>query len=183
MPVPVKLIARRTAVATAVVGSVAAGAVTIRAAGDWAASNAPAAAPVSADAVTQQLAAEKARSDDLQARLQNVTAQTTDLAVALEAATAKIGTDGKAAQALQKELKAAQKKLADLKAKMAHSQASGSGPAVYVSTPRHTARVVTVTRHVTRKPAAAATPAPTHSTTGASGASGGGDDDGGGGDD
>jgi len=120
MKINVRLILRRTAVTMAVVGSLVLGAATIRAAGQWTATEAPLAAPpVTVESLTAQLATERGRSSDLATRLQAMDGQTAELQAALGTANAQIQADTATAKDLTDRIAAAKKKLAALNRQIA----------------------------------------------------------------
>lgn len=103
---------RRPAVLLGVVLALFAGAATIRAAAEWTAATAPLAAkPPSVDSLQSALAAEQARSIALQAQLDELTAGSSELTSALQAARDRIAEDARQAEALQSTLEAAKAKL------------------------------------------------------------------------
>jgi chromosome segregation ATPase len=113
--------------------------------------------PVSAESLASQLTNEQARGTDLQSRLQAAITQASQVQAALDAANARIATDGSTAKALRTQIAAAEKKLAAL-----NKQAAAA--ALTVAAARRTV--------VERQTVAttAARPTTTHATTGASGA-------------
>ncbi len=120
MKISARLLLRRAAVTVAVVGSLLLGAATIRAAGEWTASEAPLAAPpVTVESLSAQLAAERERTSGLASRLQAMSGQTAELQTALEAANAQLAKDGATAKALRDRIAAARKKLAALNRQLA----------------------------------------------------------------
>ncbi len=99
---------RRVVTTVGVVAALLLGFGSIRAAAAWTAASAPlSVAPVSIDQIQERLTAEQARSADLEAQLQSLTNQTTELTTALEAAQAQITADSGHATDLAKQLKAA----------------------------------------------------------------------------
>ena len=87
----------------------------IQAAAAWTATAAPlSVTPVSVKTIESKLQDEQARSADLQAQLRVVSGNTEELSTALEAAQAQIASDTQHAKDLEKDLKAAKKKLAAL---------------------------------------------------------------------
>jgi septal ring factor EnvC (AmiA/AmiB activator) len=102
---------RRVVVAAGVAICIVGGALTTQAAAQWTALSAPLAPSVSQAELAAQLANEQARSAALDAQVATLTAQSDQLAKALQAAQAQLGTDGKTAAGLQAKLKAAQTKL------------------------------------------------------------------------
>jgi septal ring factor EnvC (AmiA/AmiB activator) len=115
MKINARLLLRRAAVTVAVVGSLVLGAATIRAAGQWTASEAPLAAPpVTVDTLTAQLAAERERTSGLASRLASMAAQTAQLQAGLDAANAQIQKDAATAGDLKDRIAAAKKRLATL---------------------------------------------------------------------
>ena len=115
--------------------------------------------PVSAESLASQLTNEQARGTDLQSRLQAAITQASQVQAALDAANARIATDGSTAKALRTQIAAAEKKLAAL-----NKQAAAAAAALTVAAARRTvvARQTVATT--------AARPTTTHATTGASGA-------------
>jgi len=129
---------RRLIVIAGVIGSLALGAATIRAAAEWTSASAPlSAAPASMQALAAQLAAEAARSSDLQRQLDTVRASSHDLSAALDAATARLTTDTKVADDLRLRLARARTRWSTLEASLGRSRnaapitrgSSGSGSA------------------------------------------------------
>ena len=113
MSVPLRL--RRPIVILGVVLSLVAGAATIRAAAAWTAASSPLLdRPPSVEALQASLAMEQARSADLLARLEELTAGSADLTSALDAAREQIAADAAQAQELQANLDAAKARLATL---------------------------------------------------------------------
>lgn len=120
MKINARLILRRMAVTTAVVGSLVLGAASIRAASQWTATEAPLAAPpVTVESVTAQLAIERERTSDLATRLSEMAGQTVELRAALDAANAQVTTDTATAKGLTDRIAAAKKKLAALNRQIA----------------------------------------------------------------
>ena len=118
---------RRGLVALGVVGALAGGVATVRAAAEWTAQSAPlAVAPESAADLTTRLEAESARSAALEAELETLRARSADLADALDAATAQIGTDTATAQELRDRLAAAKRRLAALERLIARTRATAT---------------------------------------------------------
>jgi len=103
---------RRTAVAAGVAICIVGGALTTQAAAQWTAASAPLAPSVSQAELATLLANEQARAAALDAQVADLTAQSDQLAQALQAAQAQLGTDGQTAAGLRTRLKAAQTKLA-----------------------------------------------------------------------
>ena len=121
----VRVVARRAAVTVGVVGSLGLGAATIDAAAQWTAAAAPMQAPpVSAESLASQLANEQARGTDLQSRLEAAITQASQVQAALDAANARIATDGGTAKALRTQIAAAEKKLAALNKQAAATTAA-----------------------------------------------------------
>lgn len=107
--------ARRILTVFAVAASLLIGLGAIRASAAWTASAAPLdVAPVSAETLQGRLADESARSAALIDRLEAMTLQAEELAAALAAAEARIGSDADHAAQLEKDLADARKKLAAL---------------------------------------------------------------------
>jgi len=106
---------RRSLTVAGALAALVLGFVAIQAAAAWTVSAAPlSVAPVSVKTTESKLAAEQARSADLQAQLTELAGNTSKMNVALAAAQAQIDTDTKNAESLEKDLKAAKKKLAAL---------------------------------------------------------------------
>jgi DNA repair exonuclease SbcCD ATPase subunit len=127
MSVPVRL--RHPAVLLGVVLALFAGAATIRAAAAWTAASAPLVSkPPSVEILQSALAAEQARSISLQTQLDELTAGSTDLTAALQAARDRIAEDASQAEALQASLAAAKAKLTTLERSI--QQAGAAPPAV-----------------------------------------------------
>ena len=130
-----KLWLRRTATTIGVVAALILGYGSIRAAAAWTASTAPlTVAPVSVSLIQDRLAVERARSADMETRLQGLAAQSVAMTAALEAAQARITADTDHAKALAKELQAAKKKLAKLEASIAKARRAAARPQVVVTT-------------------------------------------------
>ena len=102
---------RRALVAAGVAICIVGGALTTQAAAQWTALSAPLAPSVSQAELAAQLANEQARAAALDAQVASLTAQSDQLAQALQAAQVQLGTDGKTAAGLRAKLKAAQTKL------------------------------------------------------------------------
>jgi chromosome segregation ATPase len=141
----VPLVLRRPLVVLGVVLSLVLAVATVRAAAEWTAASAPLAVkPPSIEQLQADLAAEQARSADLQARLDGLTGDSTNLVAALQAASDRIATDATQAGDLQASLKAAKAKLTALersisKAKAATSRAAATtAPAAPAPTPKPT---------------------------------------------
>lgn len=99
----------------------------IQASAAWTASAAPlSVAPTSVKSIESKLADEQARSTELQAQLKELASSSSELIVALEAAQAQIDTDTTHAQDLEKDLKAAKKKLAALERSIRQSAQAAS---------------------------------------------------------
>lgn len=125
MSVPVRL--RHPLVILGVVVSLFAGAATIRAAAAWTAASSPLAVePPSIERLQADLAAEQARSADLQLQLDQLAAGSRDLVTALETARDRIATDAEQAQALQDSLAAAKDKLATLERTIRQARAAAA---------------------------------------------------------
>lgn len=106
---------RRSLTVAGAMAALVLGFVAIQAAAAWTVSAAPlSVAPVSVKTTESKLADEQARSADLKAQLTQLAGRTSEMTVALEAAQAQIDTDTKNAENLEKDLKAAKKKLATL---------------------------------------------------------------------
>ena len=111
---------RRTFVTLGVVAAVIGGLASIEVAANLTLAAAPPPAPpVSIDALQTALAAEQARNADLQAQLDELTGLTTSLSDALGNTKVQISVEGESASTLARQLKAAQGKLAQLKALLA----------------------------------------------------------------
>lgn len=148
MKINARLILRRMTVTTAVVGSLVLGAASIRAAGQWTATEAPLAAPpVTVQSVAAQLATERERTSGLAIRLQEMAGQAVELRAALDAAKAQIQADTATAKDLTDRIAAARRKLATLNRQIAATERQAAA-----------ARTVVVRRVVT--PATPAGPAP-----------------------
>ena len=115
---------RRALVALGVVASITVGVATVEAAATWTAQSAPLnVAPESVESLTARLAAEEARSSDLQAQLDALHGHAGDLSTALNVATDRIATDAETAQALRDRLTAAKERLAALEKLIAKTRA------------------------------------------------------------
>lgn len=126
---------RRVITTVGVVAALLLGFGSIRAAAAWTAASAPlSVAPVSIDHIQERLTTEQARSADLEAQLQALTTQSTELTAALEAAQAQITTDSGHAADLAKQLKAAKTKLAKLEASIARARSSSKHTVVVTKT-------------------------------------------------
>ncbi len=111
---------RRTFVVLGVVTAIVAGLASIEVAANLTAAAAPPPAPpVSIDSLRTALAGEQARNANLQTQLDELTGLTTTLSSALDDTKLQISTESKSASTLARQLKAAQAKLADLKALLA----------------------------------------------------------------
>ena len=135
---------RRPLVVIGVVLSLVLGVVTIRSAAEWTAASAPLAVkPPSIQQLQADLAAEQARSADLQARLDGLTGDSTDLVAALQAASERIAADATQAAGLQASLKSAQSKLTALERSIRRAQAAAArapsvaAPAAATQPPTH----------------------------------------------
>lgn len=118
-------ILRRSAVIAGVTMSLVLGALTVRAAGEWTAANAPlSTTPVSAETLQAQLASEQDRSATLEDQLKTLTSQTGELSSALQTAKDRIASDTSHATDLQKQLDAAKARLAQLEKLVAQAQAA-----------------------------------------------------------
>ena len=123
MPLPIVL--RRAVVVGGVTASLVLGALTVRAAGEWTAANAPlATAPVSAEALQARLVSEQERSASLSDQLTGLTGQAAELSTALQAAKDRIAADTTHASDLQQQLDAAKDRLAKLDKLVAQAQAA-----------------------------------------------------------
>jgi len=123
---------RRVFVVLAVAAALVAGGATVRAAAMWTAASAPLAAPpASLASIQSALEQEKARSAALEQQLQDLTAATKGLGVALDAANVQVATDADTAAALRTSLAEAQAKLESLQKSLASggtaTSAAGSG--------------------------------------------------------
>lgn len=99
----------------------------IQAAAAWTATEAPlSVTPVSVNTLESKLQLEQARSADLQLQLRALSGNTEELSTALEAAQARIAADTKHAKDLEKDLKAAKKKLATLQKSIRVAAASAT---------------------------------------------------------
>jgi septal ring factor EnvC (AmiA/AmiB activator) len=126
MNVPHQL--RRPFVVLGVVLSLLLGVATIRAAASWTAASSPLAAkPPSVEALQTTLAEEQSRSAALRAQLEDLTAGSTELTAALDAARSRIAADADQARALQARLKAAKARLASLEASVRRATAATAG--------------------------------------------------------
>lgn len=151
MKTSLRLALRRAAVIAAVAGSLLLGAATIRAAGQWTASEAPLAAPpVTVESVQGQLAAERERSAALTEQLAAIAGQAGDLQAALDTANGQIATDAQTAKALRDRIAASRERLSALNRQIAATARQAAQAA--------RARTVVVTRTA---PAPASTPRPT----------------------
>jgi DNA repair exonuclease SbcCD ATPase subunit len=113
-------IARRSLVTFGVIGSLALGTLTIRAAAAWTAAEAPLVAPpVSIATLQAEVAAERERSAALEDNLASVAGRTAELTAALDTATARLAADQEAAEALRERLATAKTKLARLNRELA----------------------------------------------------------------
>ena len=131
-----KLIARRTAVVLGVTASLLLGVVSIRAAAAWTAASAPlASVPVSVASLTDELAAEQARSAALQAQLDDLAGRSTELTGALEAAQGRMTTDAATAKDLRARLAAATKKLAALTQSLKQAARASTASVVVTGAP------------------------------------------------
>jgi len=118
-----RLRVRRGLIIAVIGGSLVLGVATVRAAAAWTAAGAPlAVAPASVQALTDRLAAEQARSADLQRRLDELESASTDLATSLDAARQRIATDADAAAALKGRLDQARVRLRTLEASIARAR-------------------------------------------------------------
>ncbi len=136
---------RRSLVALGVVASVTVGVATVEAAATWTAQSAPlSVAPESVESLTSRLAAEEARSADLQAQLDAPHGHAGDLSTALNAATDRIATDAETAQALRDRLTAAKERLAALEKLIAKTRAQARAAA---AAPRPAPATVTSGEH------------------------------------
>ena len=134
MSIPVRF--RHPLVVLGVVLSLLAGAATIRAAAAWTAASSPLAVkPPSVEQIQADLAAEQARSADLEFQLDQLAASSRELASALETARGRIATDAEQAQALQESLAAAKDKLATLERTIGQARAATAAAAVTPATP------------------------------------------------
>lgn len=115
---------RRVLVALLVIGSLGGGALTVRLAAAWVSVAAQYPEPVVSIAqLTEQVAAEQARAESLQAQLDDLVAGSTDLAGALADAGTRLGGDASTAESLRAGLAVARARLAALQ--QALSAASG----------------------------------------------------------
>jgi len=125
---------RRLFTVVGVIAALLLGYGSIRAAAAWTAASAPmSVAPVSISTLQDRLTTEQARSADLEARLQDLTTQSTQMSAALEAAQARIVADLDNAAALTKDLKDAKKKLAKLQATIASARQAAANRTVVVT--------------------------------------------------
>jgi len=146
-----KLQVRRSLVVTATGASLVMGGVAVQTAAAWVHAGVPTSStPLTAAQLQDQLAAEEARSAQLQAQVDALLAQAGQFNSALTDASARVATDVQKAAALRAQLAAEQLQIAALKAAAARAAAHK----------------------------VAATAPPAHTTTGASGGSGSGDDGG-----
>jgi ABC-type transport system involved in cytochrome bd biosynthesis fused ATPase/permease subunit len=128
MSMPIRL--RRPAVLLGVVLALLVGAATIRGAAAWTAANSPLIAkPPSVDGLLSALDAEQARSNALQAQLDELIAGSTELTTALAAARDRIAQDASQAEALQSSLADAKAKLEALERSIRQAGAAAA-PAV-----------------------------------------------------
>lgn len=108
---------RRLLVTAGVAGSLIVAGATVRAASQWASTQAPLdVAPVSVESVESALALEKSRAAVLEDQIANLHASAAGLQTALEAAQSRLVTDEATADELRASLAAAQEKLAKLEA-------------------------------------------------------------------
>lgn len=135
MSISVRL--RRPLVILGVVLSLFAGVATIRAAAVWTAASSPLVAkPPSVESLQATLAAEGARTATLQAQLDELAADATDLTAALGAARDRIVADSGQARDLQAALNAARAKVAALERSIRQAPATaGRGVAATVAAP------------------------------------------------
>jgi septal ring factor EnvC (AmiA/AmiB activator) len=111
---------RRLLVTIGVAGSLLIAGVTVRAASQWAATQAPlAVAPVSVENLQAALDQERSRSTDLQRQLSALQSSTGQLSSALLEAQSRAGEDQSTAVQLRASLAAAQAKLSTLQASLA----------------------------------------------------------------
>ncbi|HYK95449.1 MAG TPA: hypothetical protein VE011_06245 [Candidatus Dormibacteraeota bacterium] len=111
---------RRLLVTIGVAGSLLIAGVTVRAASQWAAVQAPlTVAPVSVESVQAALDQERTRSADLERQLAALQSSTAQLSSALSEAQARVGNDQSTAEGLRASLVAAQAKLGKLQASLA----------------------------------------------------------------
>jgi hypothetical protein len=114
---------RRVVVIIGVIASLVVGVLSIEvAAALTAAAAPPPAPPMSLSALQDALAAQQARGDDLEAQLAEMNDLTAALSAALAGTSDHISTQGKTAKELQKDLKAAQSKLAKLQGLLAKAE-------------------------------------------------------------
>lgn len=100
---------------------------TVRAAAQWTAASAPLAIkPPSIEQLQSDLAAEQARSADLQGRLDGLTGDSANLVAALQAASDRIAADATQAAKLQASLKVAKTKLTALERSIRQAQAAAA---------------------------------------------------------
>jgi DNA repair exonuclease SbcCD ATPase subunit len=143
MSVPVRL--RHPLVVLGVVLSLLAGAATIRAAAAWTAASSPLAVkPPSVEQLQADLAAEQARSADLQLQLGQLVTSSRDLVTALETARSRIATDAEEARTVQESLAAAKDKLATLERTIRQARAAAAATAPPPPTTAATAATSTV---------------------------------------
>jgi hypothetical protein len=115
---------RRTVIVMGVVASLLAGLLSIEiAAALTAAAAPPPAPPMSLSALQDALAAQQQRGDELESQLAEMNDLTASLAAALAGTQDHISTQGKTAKELEKELKAAQAKLAKMQGLLDKAQA------------------------------------------------------------
>jgi hypothetical protein len=115
---------RRTVIVMGVVASLLAGLLSIEiAAALTAAAAPPPAPPMSLSALQNALAAQQQRGDELESQLAEMNDLTASLAAALAGTQDHISTQGKTAKELEKELKAAQAKLAKMQGLLNQAQA------------------------------------------------------------
>lgn len=121
---------RRALVALGVVASITVGVATVDAAATWTAQSAPLqVAPESVDSLRARLAAEEARSAELQAQIDALHGHAGDLSAALNVATDRIATDEETAGALRDRLGAAKERLAALERLIAKTRAEARAAA------------------------------------------------------
>jgi hypothetical protein len=115
---------RRSLTLAGAVAALVLGFSAIQAAAAWTADAAPlSVAPVSVKTIESKLADEQNRSSDLQAQLQELAGNTEQMTAALAAAQARIDADTAHAAQLEKDLKAAKKKLATLQRSISQAAA------------------------------------------------------------
>jgi chromosome segregation ATPase len=123
MTIPGRL--RRGIVTAGVAGSLALGAVTVRAAAEWTAASAPlTVAPESVASLQARLAAEHERTLALQAQLEQLRTDAAGLSTALSAADGRIADDATLAASLKQRLAAAQTRLKALERSIARADAA-----------------------------------------------------------